>query len=337
MENKVKNGVFNTILVAVCSFVGVGFVTGAEIWFYFARFEVNAIFGLISFFVLSFLLFYFSLSEKETENNENKFKIKTYFAGVSELFVASAMIAGLMETSRLLFGKIWFIVFLCSVAVCFCVFWRGMKSVVFYNYFVAVFVVFVIISLFIFNNNKTIEIKPKILPKSASLSFVFGAIYIFMNIAEIRPILQEFGKENHTKTSKTILSLCLSLLLIFLIVTISFMILKNKNLVCFSMPFLVLFKLNGGVVFWLFLIGLVMCLISTAVSCLIGVKNKCNFSKNDEKFAKLFVMILSLILGQIPFPIFIKIIYPVVAILNFLIFVFELIYRKNNKKIENKI
>ena len=47
MKYEAKNSPFNVILIAVCSFVGVGFITGAEIWFYFARFGKNMIFSAI--------------------------------------------------------------------------------------------------------------------------------------------------------------------------------------------------------------------------------------------------------------------------------------------------
>jgi uncharacterized membrane protein YkvI len=46
-ENKAKNGWFNTCLIAICSFVGVGFISGAEIWFYFARFGISSVVGTV--------------------------------------------------------------------------------------------------------------------------------------------------------------------------------------------------------------------------------------------------------------------------------------------------
>ena len=333
MENKVKNSPLNIILVAVCSFVGVGFVTGAEIWFYFARFEINMIFGLFVFAVLSFLLIYFSLGGKSEIKSERYCKFKAFFAGLSELLIASAMIAGLMETSELLFGKLWLIVFLCAVFCVILILFLGFKSFVFYNYFVAIFIIFVIICLFSFNNNFPLKIEQNFNEKSAILSCIFGAIYIFMNIAEIRPILEE-NKQNGSKINRIFFSAALSLILIFLIVIMSCFAIANKNLSKFSMPFLVLFAGHGGVIRWVFLIGLVLSMISTAEACLIGVKNKINFAKNDENFSKIIVILSSLILGQIPFQFFIKIVYPFIAILNFLMFIFEIILLKKSRKLK---
>ena len=56
MKNKPQNNHFNLVLTAVCSFVGVGFISGAEIWFYFARFGKGIFFGIIMFAILCFTL-----------------------------------------------------------------------------------------------------------------------------------------------------------------------------------------------------------------------------------------------------------------------------------------
>ena len=93
--------------------------------------------------------------------------------------------------------------------------------------------------------------------------------------------------------------------------------------------------MKSGAVLWIYLIGLTMTMISTADACLIGVKNKIKFSKNDEKFTKIIVIILSLLFGQIPFKFFIEIIYPIVAVFNFFIFIFEIFESLKNRKLKN--
>lgn len=331
MKNKVKNSPFNIVLLTICSFVGVGFITGVEIWFYFARFGLNMIFGVIYFTVLTFLLVYFALGESDAQN-DRFIQFKRQISAVSELLIASAMISGLAEQSRLIFGNGWLIVFLISISIVFCLLWLGLKSFIFYNYFVAIFIVFVVIVLFRFNNNFLLDFEPKFSLNLSLKSIVFAGVYIFMNIAEIKPILSEFSEKQNEK-KKVLTALFVTGSLVFLMITLSFVLQNNRNISQNSMPFLLLFNNFGGVVEWVFLVGLIMTLISTAVACLIGVKNKLILKNNDEKFCKIIVIISALILGQIPFLVFIKIIYPIIAIFSFILFIFEFIFKRGKKMI----
>lgn len=331
---KVKNGVFDTVLVAACSFVGVGFITGAEIWFYFARFGLNGIFGVVVFGILVNVLASFAMREKSLKPGKAE-KLKTKILILSELLVASAMVSGLQETTRTLFSKWWFWVFLLSICLLIFLFYFEKKSFVLYNYFVAVFVLFVIVSLFLFNNKNSYNLSRFKLRdfslKSVFYSLIFSCVYVFMNISEIRPILEK-NKKLFSKNKKKTIAIILSLLLIFLVLLFSLMLLINNKIAKFSMPFLMSFKQKGGVSLFVFLIGIILTMISTAQSCLIGVKDKLNFAQNDEKFIKIIVIILSLILGQISFKIFIKAIYPILAVLNFFIFCLEIFESKKFRK-----
>ncbi len=334
---KAKNGVFDTVLVAVCSFVGVGFITGAEIWFYFARFGANSIFGLICFGVLIFVLSYFAINSRE-ENKSKLNLLKTKILICSELFVASAMISGLLETTRTLFFNWHLFVSLIAICLLAFLFYFDKKSFVLYNYFVAIFVIFVIVTLFLFNNKNCIDFNVVNFENSSFklslFSVLFSCFYVFMNISEIRPILERNSK-NFSKKKKILVSFVLSLTLILLAFIIIIILLNNNDIANKSMPFLIKFKNKGGVSLWVFLVGLVMTMISTAQACLIGVKNKLKFDKNDENFIKIIVIILILILGQIPFKIFIKIIYPILAVLNLLVFCLEIFQSRKNKNIKN--
>lgn len=328
MNNEVKNSPLNAALVATCSFIGVGFVTGAEIWFYFARFKLAMIFGLVVFAGLSAALVYFSLKGEQLQSKKFS-RVKTTISGVSELLVASAMMSGLLEISKNLFGRLWLLVFLCSILIVGFLFFKGLKSFIIYNYFVAIFVLFVIIFLLCNNNYFSINISSDFNFKNVFFSMLFAAIYMFMNIAEIRPILLNVNGLN-SKKKKFFFSLAISLVLILLIVTFSVALFANLHVVSFSMPFLLYFKNSGGVVYHSFLVGLVMTMVSTAESCLMGVNERLNNSKNNEKFIKSMVIISSLIIGQISFSCFIKIVYPFIAILNFGLFVCEIIFRKKS-------
>jgi len=331
---KVKNGVFDTVLVAVCSFVGVGFITGAEIWFYFARFGIASVFGVIVFGILVYVLASFAMREKSLNSSKVE-KLKTKILILSELFVASAMVSGLQETTKTLFSNWWFAVFLFSIFLLIFLFWFEKKSFVLYNYFVAVFVIFVVVSLFLFNNNNLYNLSgfeiSNFSLKSALYSLIFSCVYVFMNVSEIRPILEK-NKNNFSNKKKNFVALSLSLTLILLIFILISMLLINNEIVKFSMPFLMSFKQKGGASLFVFLIGIILAMVSTAECCLIGTKDKLNFDKNDENFAKIIVIILSLILGQISFKIFIKVIYPILAVMNFFVFVLEIFESKKFKK-----
>ena len=280
MKNEGKNSAFNLILTAICIFVGVGFITGAEIWFYFARFGGNMLFGLLIFGLLCFFIVYFALGEGDQCTGACKFK--HWGLGFSELLVASAMVSGLLDISRNLFGSWWVLIFLLAIFVMIFVFIKGLKSMIIYNYFVAIFIVFVITCLFLFNNENVLNFKQNFIfsydIKSIFLACGFSVIYIFMNSAEMRPILSKYDSKNKRK-NKVVFSLLFTLLLIFLISTLSYFLIVNNSIANLSMPFLLLFNNCGDLVKFIFLTGLVLALISTAVACLVGLKEKVNFNK----------------------------------------------------------
>lgn len=332
-ENKAKKGYFSTIVIAICSFVGVGFITGAEIWFYFSRFGLGSVVGLIIFGILIYFVLSLSICSEKTKNSKLE-KIKTKILLFGELVVASAMVSGLCETTRLIFDRWWIIFYILAIFVMSWLFFCEKKSYVIYNYILLIFIIFVIFLLFIFNNNYSLINCSKstlnFTAKNAILACVFSCIYVFSNVAEIRPIL-ECNTKNYNKKQKKILCLILSLSLVFLAFIFALQFFLNEKLSKFSMPFLTLFKEKGGAILWIYLIGLTMTMISTADACLIGVKNKLKFSKNNEIFIKFIVIILSLILGQIPFRFFVRNFYPLVALFNFLIFILEIFEFKKNK------
>ena len=336
-ENKAKNWWFNTCLIAICSVVGVGFISGAEIWFYFARFGQSSFVGLIFFGFLIYFVLSVSICQNGHKNSKlEKFKTKIMIFG--EMAVASAMVSGLFETTRQIFKKWWLLAFLLAIFLMAILFILEKKSYVIYNYILSFFIIFVIIKLFLYNNKTTTQnhlyFNQNFSFKNVIFACLFAWIYVFSNVAEIRPVL-EGNTKYMSKNQKKKLCLILSLMLIFLAFTLIVQFFKNESLSNFSMPFLELFKQGNRAVLWVFLIGLTMTMISTADACLIGVKNKINYSKNDKNFVKIIVIILSLIFGQIPFKIFIKKIYPLVAILNFLVFIFEFVETLKSKKFQN--
>ena len=134
MKNEVKNSLFNSVLLSVCVFVGVGFITGAEIWFYFAKFKSNVVFGLVVFAVLCYFLVIFA--QNQNNKNKNIERWRCFVSGFSELFIASAMISGIFETSRVLFKSSWWVVDIVAILCLICLFIKGIKAQKIYNYFV---------------------------------------------------------------------------------------------------------------------------------------------------------------------------------------------------------
>lgn len=283
--------------------------------------------GIVVFAVISFVLVYYSICPKQIHNR--KFlRVKTAISALSEFLIASAMVSGLLEISQNLFGKFWLLVFLLAICVVIFIYFKGIKSFIFYNYFVAIFVIFVLICLFLFHNENELNFSSEFSVKEMLFSCFFAGLYIFMNIAEIRPILSKYNQQKGKK-NKIAFAVIFSLMIIFLVFMLSLMLILNKSITNFSMPFLLYFKNNANWLFFVFLVGLVMCLLSTLLSCLIGVEDKLKFNKNDKTFVKSIVIISSLIIGQITFKTFVMIVYPIIAVLNFCLFVAEIVLRHN--------
>lgn len=329
IKNKAKNDFFNTVLLSICSFVGAGFISGSEIWFYFARFGWALPIGLLVFGILCFLLCYFCQTSK-TAFSPRVYKFKQTVAFISEILIAAAMISGMREVSKTLFPNFWLLAFLVSLVFISLLLLRGKTSFVCFNIFVGFFIIFVVVSLFLFDNKTQTNFAAKISLNNITQAIVFAVVYIFMNIAEIKSILSE-NAENRTKKQKIVLSLILSSTLIFLIFTLSLALNKFADFKKKSMPFLLVFKAQGNVLLIIFLCGLLACMVSTAEACLIAAKNKLKFQKTSNNFACMLVILISLNLAIFPFEFFVKIVYPILAILNFIVFILEFNARLDSK------
>ena len=101
-ENKGKKGDFGLCLLLVGSMIGAGFITGAEIWQFFAKFGYGSLFGVVVFGCLSYLLVYFEARPKKELNKESLRleRVKKDVNFFSEIMVAAAMISGLKIISK---------------------------------------------------------------------------------------------------------------------------------------------------------------------------------------------------------------------------------------------
>ena len=161
----------------------------------------------------------------------------------------------------------------------------------------------------------------KYLVKNLALSAVFSYIYVFMNVVQIQPIVKEFdGKFNskHKWLFPFLFSLSLTfLLLVFVMFMFNFFNLKNQE-----MPFLSYFKTKSRVMYFIYILGLFLALLSSLISCLVGVKNWFRNAVKSNIFATGISILLSMVISLIGFSSFVLIVYPIIGIINFIIFIF---------------
>ncbi len=317
--------------------VGVGFVTGAEVFQFFARFKINFIFGIILFFVLTTALSYkifiqniFYSNELKMQNlNQNllkntfltKFNFKEILTILNLFLISAAMFSGLKNLLQQLFFHNHIIIFLVASIFVFVVLLKGVNSLLKVNVFVVLFLLFILFCLSLTFEKFNCLLLNEFSFKNITLSCVFSAIYIFMNIVTIEPVIKEKAK-SFTKKECMIVSILFALLLTIMLVIIALFLMNNLCLTNSQMPILEWFKQKGGVFAVVFEIGLVVGLLSTLVGCLFGVKNWLTRQK-DANVSVCFLLVLAAMTGVVfEFSFYVSWVYPLIGILNFLIYVF---------------
>lgn len=332
------------ILVLICqmlgTMVGVGFVTGAEIYQFFIRFNINSIFGFCLFFILIFYLTNKILCETFNKQNSvklhkfnifyaknttlDKFKIKNFLTNINLILVASAMFAGLKNLLKHLFNHNYLSV--CCLCVIFVVYvlWKGIKSLSKVNILVVVFLVFILFNLLydyeifdVKNNFEYINFSFK----NITLSLLFSCAYVFMNIVEIQPVIRE-SKFNLSKKQSLKCALMFSVLLVSVLIIIGLFLSCHTEYLASSMPLLDYFKTKNIGVYLVFILGLILGLLSTLIGCLLGTKKWVKSIFDDEFYSTIFTVLIVMIFGLIEFSVFVKYIYPIIGVINFIIFVF---------------
>lgn len=332
------------VVVLICqmigTMVGVGFVTGAEIYQFFIKFKINSIFGFCLFFVLTFCLTNKIFSETIKEQNMiklqnidkiytkntslNKFKIKNYLTNINLLLVASAMFSGLKNLLKQLFNHNYIV--LCFICVIFIVYvlWRGVKSLSKVNILVVIFLVFILFNLLVdfkfFEQNCNIKFVDFSF-KNITLSLLFSCVYVFMNIVEIQPVIRE-SNMNISKKQCMKYALIFSLLLVSVLIIIGMFLSCHGEYLLSPMPLLDYFRTKNNYLSVVFIVGLVFGLLSTLIGCLLGIKKWCKCLFGDEFYSAIFAVLLAMIFGMIDFSIYVKYIYPIIGVINFVIFVF---------------
>lgn len=383
---------FTFVIMMICSVIGVGFVSGAEIYRFFVKYEKYAYFGVIVFFALIYFLtlkilksciisqndlIALNLQNQKCVKMKNlnnflpksaflcKFKLKSILTGFNVFMLASAMFAGLFVVLKNLFNHNYFLIGIFCLLSLFLLVLFGVSTLQKFDYFVAVLIGFVAV-YFIFSKNNSVgfELNKTYVFEENDFGFslknfwlasLFSCIYVFMNIIQIQPIVQQFASEFEgkpetavfaktkpetlvlakpemvvsgktkpavsAKTCKKIafwFALSLSLLLF---VFVKFL-LKNAYLTASEMPFLKFFKNQGGAVFVLFVLGLMLSLISSLSTALIGVKEQIKHFTKSNFFATAVALILVGLASLIGFSNLVFYVYPIIGILNLIIYVF---------------
>lgn len=332
---------FKIIVLMLCSVVGVGFVSGAEIYQFFVRFGKFSNLGVLVFFILIFCLANKILNEnQEAENivkmnNSSKLSLKNTFLTKLKLksklkffnilMMSSAMFAGLFNIINKLFFNNYFIFCILAIVIIFVILFFGISGLQKFDYLVLCLIAFIAL-YFCFNDCvysggfvETYYYKNNL--KDLISSVIFSGVYVFMNIVQIQPILMENKIEISTKSRRLISLIFACVLTILLFVFVKFFH-NNLYLKHSEMPFLKYFKEVGGFLYIFFIMGLFMALFSSLITSLIGVKNVLIQKIKSNLFSTILTIVLSCFFSLIGFSNFVLIVYPMIGIINFIIYVF---------------
>lgn len=329
----------NLLILMLCSVVGAGFVSGAEIYEVFVRFGDFWFVGVMIFFILMFVLSFkitlnfcvdkqyvkmYKINKFMTKNTFYiKNKIKSILVFFNVLLISAAMFSGLRVLLQQLFNHNYIVVFAICIFLVFCILFFGIDGLQKMDY-----IVFVFMLLFcVWCVSSNMSVKLSFVAHSNvddSLSILpcisFASLYVFMNIVQLEPIFSEY---NISLTKKKALVLSFSYAFILTLILCLFIVFLKNNIQfsVFQMPFLEYFSEVGGIPLFLFSVGLVLALVSSLLTSLVGVKR--TFLKRTTNFnSSLFAVVLALLLSVFDFSFFVSVVYPLIGFINFVIFVF---------------
>jgi len=334
---------FNVLFLSIGAIVGVGFVSGAEIWTFFARFGSNFYASIIVFFVVLTLFCIKILREDEQElkmlkmhkNTINETKNTIFIKSIIKqkllfceiILVAATMIAGLKSLLFKLLNNNQILIFAISIIIVFLLTLMGMNFISKLN-LVSVLALFLMLGILILNlgchKDVTVFDLSMISPmsiKNISIGMFFSLTYIFMNITHLIPILKTECKFQSIR-QKNIFAICFSLSIVLMIFIMVLFLNKYSFLSSSDMPIFEFFKSRGRGFNIFYSIVLLGGLFSTILVCLDGLKKDILNRLNSSVSASFFAVLLPLILGVLPFNFFINIIYPVIGVTNFVILLF---------------
>lgn len=332
---------FELLILIICSIIGVGFISGAEIYQFFAKYYKFFWLGEIVFFMLVFILsrkifitsknanFDIKLHKNNEYSHKNsilfKNKVKTILIFFDVLMISSAMISGLRNMIYKLFNNNHIFIFLACVFVVFVLLCVGIKGLSKFDYLVIVFACAVSVLLFatLITNNLGVNQKyetpvTSVSGESIVLPIVFAALYVFMNIISIEPVIREYSS-NFSRKSINVFCLILSLVLTAILTLFILFMRANSGLSRYAMPLLEYFSHFGNGVYIFYVFGLFLALISSLLGCLVGVKRETSKFVKNNVLASGLCVVVALTLGMIDFSVFVSIIYPIIGAVNFIV------------------
>lgn len=332
------------VLLFSCSILGVGFISGSEIYEFFVRFKMFLSLGCIIFFALIFILtkkifiqnnnyqnmLKMQNFDKNISNKTflNKFNIKRFLLFLNCFAVSAAMFSGLQVLAKKLFFDNYFIPIILCLTLVFVVLLIGIKGLDKLDYFVLIFLIFIIANFSInlcFGDSKIDLNYIFDLSDFSTLGLVgsifFACNYVFMNIIQVQPILAEFNLKFSKKQINRISGI-FAAALSFVLILFSLFLISNIRYSNYSMPFLEYFSHKGGALYFIYVIGLVLALISSLMGCLFGVKKEIKPFVKKNFWASAFAIVLPFVFGFVDFKFFVTIVYPIVGVINFVIFLF---------------
>lgn len=335
--------ILNVFLLSVGSIIGVGFLSGSEIWSFFTRFGETFFYVLPFMFVLLFFGCYKILKKSEIEdkyakmynfhknNGKNanlmKLKLTTIFFNIEMLLCSAAMFSGLKNIIFELLKNNQIFIFVIMVVFVLLVLLKGFGSISKINILIMISFFIIIIILLgdvdVFNKN---TFKSLSLIKGFNITNFFGCfflsvLYVFMNLSHIVPIFQ---KQDicFSRKGKIVFSVLFSFLLCLLIFFLVLFLGVHSYLSASEMPILNYFKSQSNKMIIFYVIVLVGCLLSSLLVCLMGLKRMVETRIKTKFKATYTVVLLSLILGFLPFNFFINFVYPFIGILNLITLIF---------------
>lgn len=329
------------IVLMLCSVVGVGFISGAEIYQFFVRFGKFSYLGVFIFFLLMFFLTNKILKQNQhsqnvlkmnnyTKNMVNntfllKFKVKSKLLFFNILMMSSAMFAGLFNLINKLFFNNYILLSILAVLIIFIILFFGISCLQKFDYLV-LFLIGFICCYFCFNlsvdNEKAIQTYTYLNnAKYCLLAVLFSVLYVFMNVVQIQPIINENNIHMSNRLRK-ILSFTFALILTLLLTLFIAFFNNNLYLKNAEMPFLKFFKMKNGFAYIMFVIGLVFALFSSLITSLLGVKNFLNQKLNSNLLSTFGAVVLSCFISLLGFSKFVSVVYPLIGFINFVVYVF---------------
>lgn len=324
-------------VLLLISIIGVGFISGAEIYQFFVKFENLFWFGILLFFVLMFALTNKILSETTVIKNSlkmqnlnistskntllAKIKIKSFLTNFCYILMSAAMLSGLRNLIKQLFFNnfVWLFVF--AIFLVFVLLYFGVSGLAKFDIFVLICVIFFSVFAITKIDFAYICSNAKFSGLNFVLCLIMSVCYVFMNIIQIKPVAEELELDL-TKKQRLWFSGLFSFSLSALLVIFCLFLKTHGEYSFENMPFLSYF-LNQGLFLKIFFSSLLfLALISSLMSALIGFKSFIGCKVKGNFNATLVTLVLSLLVSVFDFEFFVSIVYPLVGIINFVIFVF---------------